>query len=88
MLSLLCSTSGGSGAPDTHPKGTDQGWELINAFTSPFLGDVEDPDQPIEFGQFIGAGSFGRVYHGRWAGRDVAVKVVEHSADTAESVVS
>jgi hypothetical protein len=51
------------------PKGTDRGWELQSSFVSPFLGAVEDPDAPIEFGEFIGAGSFGRVYRGRWVVR-------------------
>lgn len=31
----------------------------------------------------IGAGSFGRVYKGRWGGRDVAVKVIEHESASA-----
>jgi predicted unusual protein kinase regulating ubiquinone biosynthesis (AarF/ABC1/UbiB family) len=31
----------------------------------------------------IGAGSFGRVYKGRWAGKDVAVKVIEHESASA-----
>jgi hypothetical protein len=40
-------------------------------------------------GMMIGAGSFGRVYKGRWAGRDVAVKVIEHeSASAVENEVS
>ncbi|WIA37838.1 hypothetical protein OEZ86_014694 [Tetradesmus obliquus] len=78
----------GSGGASLMPKGTDKGWELASSFVSPFLGTVEDPDAPIEFREFIGAGSFGRVYRGRWDGRDVAVKVVEHNQDTAESVVN
>jgi hypothetical protein len=58
--------SGGSaGNGVLMPKGTDKGWELQSSFVSPFLGAVEDPDAPIEFGEFIGAGSFGRVYRGR-----------------------
>jgi hypothetical protein len=34
-------------------------------------------------GMMIGAGSFGRVYKGHWAGKDVAVKVIEHEPAAA-----
>lgn len=37
-------------------------------------------------GTFIGAGSFGKVFKGRWNGMDVAVKVIEHSGSSAEAV--
>ncbi|KIY95645.1 hypothetical protein MNEG_12315 [Monoraphidium neglectum] len=37
----------------------------------------------IELGVLLGAGSFGRVYKGRWQGRDVAVKVMQHDAAMA-----
>jgi serine/threonine protein kinase len=37
-------------------------------------------------GELLGAGSFGRVYRGRWNGMEVAVKVIEHDASSAMEV--
>jgi hypothetical protein len=37
-------------------------------------------------GELLGAGSFGRVYKGRWNNMDVAVKVIEHDATSALEV--
>lgn len=37
-------------------------------------------------GDLLGSGSFGRVYRAEWAGRDCAVKVIEHDADTLTAV--
>ncbi|KAI8467040.1 MAG: kinase-like domain-containing protein [Monoraphidium minutum] len=42
----------------------------------------------IELGVLLGAGSFGRVYRGRWQGKDVAVKVMQHDAHTASKIVN
>ena len=42
----------------------------------------------IELGVLLGAGSFGRVYKGRWQGRDVAVKVMQHDARTASRIAN
>jgi hypothetical protein len=77
--------SSGGGA-SLMPKGTDKGWELASSFVSPFLGAVEDPDAPIEFGEFIGAGSFGRVYRGRCVTNDASFQLwlcVTYTAGTA-----
>jgi hypothetical protein len=46
--------------------------------TRPDPGNNASPPPPSLPGVLIGAGSFGRVYTGRWAGRDVAVKVRTH----------
>ncbi|WIA36802.1 hypothetical protein OEZ86_008057 [Tetradesmus obliquus] len=40
----------------------------------------------VQFGELLGAGSFGRVYRGRWNGMEVAVKVIEHDASRAVEV--
>lgn len=37
-------------------------------------------------GRLIGAGSFGRVYKGRWAGREVAIKCIEHDTESNKAV--
>lgn len=37
-------------------------------------------------GTFLGAGSFGKVFRGRWNGLDCAVKVIEHTGASAEEV--
>ncbi len=41
---------------------------------------------PIIAGPLLGAGSYGRVYRGRWRDRDVAVKVLQHNSARAARV--
>eukprot|EP00775_Hariotina_reticulata_P003316 gene3316-3593_t len=70
-----------------HPTAVlGNGWQLISSITSPLVGPVEDVT--IEFGDLLGSGSFGRVFAARWAGRHVAVKVIEHSSETVSAVES
>jgi len=42
----------------------------------------------IRLGVLLGAGSYGRVYKGRWQGQDVAVKVMQHDGHTAARVIN
>uniref|UniRef100_A0A383WBA4 Protein kinase domain-containing protein n=1 Tax=Tetradesmus obliquus TaxID=3088 RepID=A0A383WBA4_TETOB len=57
------------------------GWDVTGCSTTPSLALLDDTR--ITLGMMIGAGSFGRVYKGRWGGRDVAVKVIEHESASA-----
>jgi hypothetical protein len=51
------------------PRGLRRGWHMTYSLTTPLLGAVED--DRVVFGRLLGAGSFGRVYLARWAGRQV-----------------
>ena len=42
----------------------------------------------VQLGVLLGAGSFGRVYKGRWRSKDVAVKVIQHSSKTVDLVLN
>uniref|UniRef100_A0A383VEV7 Protein kinase domain-containing protein n=1 Tax=Tetradesmus obliquus TaxID=3088 RepID=A0A383VEV7_TETOB len=73
--------------PQQHSKSFStrkEGWVLAHSLTSPALGPVKD--STVQFGELLGAGSFGRVYRGRWNGMEVAVKVIEHDASSAVEV--
>jgi hypothetical protein len=59
-----------------------RGWAVVNSQVAPHIGTVEDPQ--IKFGELLGAGSFGRVYHGSWGGKEVAVKVIQHTTESEE----
>ena len=50
--------------------------------------DASSSSNVVHLGVLLGAGSFGRVYKGRWRGRDVAVKVIRHSSKTADVVLN
>jgi len=60
----------GAGAPGNN-------WQLMARSTAPEFGAAAAQHllDHVQLGVLIGAGSFGRVYKGRWQGRDVAVKV-------------
>ncbi|WIA28752.1 hypothetical protein OEZ86_011286 [Tetradesmus obliquus] len=79
--------SGGSGAVAAchGPQGTGKDWQLISSYSNPHCGFGTDFDS-VEFGEFVGSGSFGHVYQGTYCSRRVAVKVMEHSADAAEDI--
>ncbi|KAF8061383.1 roco8 [Scenedesmus sp. PABB004] len=73
-----------SNAPDVEGAPGAKGWTLVSSLTTPLIS--AGPCEPIEFGELLGAGSYGRVYKARWAGLDVAVKVIEHDAAASEAV--
>ncbi|WIA14609.1 hypothetical protein OEZ85_003117 [Tetradesmus obliquus] len=54
--------------------------------TSPIVGSLDN--QEVQFGKLLGQGSFGRVYRAYWAGREVAVKVIDHDSEAHASVAN
>ncbi|WIA13815.1 hypothetical protein OEZ85_007362 [Tetradesmus obliquus] len=69
------------------PLAAQGGWQLTSSRTSQGLQAAADTEgSSIEWGELLGAGSFGRVYKCRWAGMDVAVKVIQHDASALEAV--
>jgi len=60
------------------------GWKVV-AHHTVSSSSVHDK---IQLGVLLGAGSFGRVYKGRWQGRDVAVKVMQHDAHSAARIAN
>uniref|UniRef100_A0A383VBH1 Protein kinase domain-containing protein n=1 Tax=Tetradesmus obliquus TaxID=3088 RepID=A0A383VBH1_TETOB len=69
----------------SRPCGSKQdGWITTHSVTCPSFEAIKDDS--IQFGELLGAGSFGRVYRGRWNGMEVAVKVIEHDASSAVEV--
>ncbi|WIA36801.1 hypothetical protein OEZ86_008056 [Tetradesmus obliquus] len=64
--------------------GKQDGWITTHSVTCPSFEAIKDGS--IQFGELLGAGSFGRVYRGRWNGMEVAVKVIEHDASSAVEV--
>eukprot|EP00878_Enallax_costatus_P030827 GHUV01033623.1.p1 GENE.GHUV01033623.1~~GHUV01033623.1.p1 ORF type:complete len:468 (+),score=80.15 GHUV01033623.1:742-2145(+) len=65
--------------------GAQGGWQLLACHTSPEFKDAT-PNDRIKLGVLLGAGSFGRVYKGRWHNMDVAVKVLQHDSTTAAAI--
>lgn len=51
--------------PDSRPQvgGEMSGWEVACLKSCPFIGPISD--SAVEFGELLGAGSFGRVYRAR-----------------------
>ncbi|WIA34792.1 hypothetical protein OEZ86_013095 [Tetradesmus obliquus] len=76
--------------------GNKPGWELTASRTASAQpqGDAAaaaaaaGSDARIDFGELIGSGSYGMVYKARWAGRQVAVKVIEHDTSAAAAVTN
>uniref|UniRef100_A0A383W1M2 Protein kinase domain-containing protein n=1 Tax=Tetradesmus obliquus TaxID=3088 RepID=A0A383W1M2_TETOB len=75
--------------------GNKPGWELTASRTAAAQpqGDAAaaaaaGSDARIHFGELIGSGSYGIVYKARWAGRQVAVKVIEHDTSAAAAAVT
>lgn len=44
----------------TQPRGHEKGWLLVSSATSAFVQQPVGPDSDVEFGAFLGAGSYGR----------------------------
>jgi hypothetical protein len=63
----------------------NSGWRVVAHHTGTPGGALADK---IQLGVLLGAGSYGRVYKGRWRGRDVAVKVMTHDMPAAERVAN
>lgn len=66
---------GSAGGPGSAvaPFPERKGWEVTRELTTP-LQQGNNLSQ-LQFGELLGAGSFGRVYKAEWAGRQLAVKV-------------
>eukprot|EP00878_Enallax_costatus_P005213 GHUV01005479.1.p1 GENE.GHUV01005479.1~~GHUV01005479.1.p1 ORF type:complete len:661 (+),score=159.36 GHUV01005479.1:2184-4166(+) len=56
--------------------------------TAEMIGGSFAANDKVTLGVLLGAGSFGRVYKGRWRGLEVAVKVLQHSRAAAASVAN
>lgn len=67
-------------------KSSDKaGWQVVAHHARDNASTVRDK---IKLGVLLGAGSFGRVYKGRWRDMDVAVKVMQHDAHTASRIAN
>lgn len=42
------------------PHGLQRGWQLVSTATAPFVEPPVGPNYDVEFGEFLGAGSYGR----------------------------
>lgn len=42
------------------PRGLQQGWQLVSSATAKFVQAPAGTDNDVEFGVFLGAGSYGR----------------------------
>ncbi|WIA34787.1 hypothetical protein OEZ86_013090 [Tetradesmus obliquus] len=67
------------------PLAGDTGWQQA-CLTSPIVGSLDN--QEVQFGKLLGQGSFGRVYRAYWAGREVAVKVIDHDSEAHAAVAN
>jgi hypothetical protein len=57
---VLCCTVLGSLEVAEQPHGRQRGWQLVSTATAPFVEPPVGPDNDVEFGDFLGAGSYGR----------------------------
>uniref|UniRef100_A0A383WIW4 Protein kinase domain-containing protein n=1 Tax=Tetradesmus obliquus TaxID=3088 RepID=A0A383WIW4_TETOB len=67
------------------PLAGGTGWQQA-CLTSPIVGSLDN--QEVQFGKLLGQGSFGRVYRAYWAGREVAVKVIDHDSEAHAAVAN
>ncbi|WIA36739.1 hypothetical protein OEZ86_008009 [Tetradesmus obliquus] len=83
----LAAAAGGGGGGAAAAAGSGV-WELSWCRTAPSMEWAAQEDAGIELGPLLGAGSFARVFKAKWAGLDVAVKVIQHDTSTAEAVAN
>ncbi|KAF8066337.1 Map3k12 [Scenedesmus sp. PABB004] len=69
-------------------SGTSGGALPASASTADLIAGTCTGSDRVTLGVLLGAGSYGRVYRGRWRGMDVAVKVLQHSRRAANSVAN
>ncbi|KAF8065521.1 STY13 [Scenedesmus sp. PABB004] len=79
----------GDGSPLPPARGRSEAWEVHSAQTAPQLpawATAAPGGDEIHLGECLGAGSFARVFRGRWRNADVAVKVISHDSTASEAV--
>lgn len=73
-------------------RGEDTHGDIVSPPQDPDPEAVRDrnmsEDEEVRLGQFIGAGSYGRVYKGAYKGKQVAIKIIECQRETLEVDIS